>query len=123
MDDRGRSIGPQAVGGPGHQAARVQQMLGTIMPLGPAAPGLKFDSEKVTDFAKYTVLYLAHQFAARITDAEAGAKGHGTVYLQTSARKGDVLQIRNSTPDPSTLIFPTDVDEVRAEHPWFNSPV
>ena len=50
-----RNVSLESSGDAAYKAARVKEVLGTEMTLRPAASGLEFDSEKVSDLSENTI--------------------------------------------------------------------
>ena len=74
-----------SVGGACHQASRIKQMLGAILPHGPAEAWFELYSEKIADLPKHTVTDPALQLTFRITDPEGGLSGNWSVNLDAGA--------------------------------------
>ncbi len=93
------------------------------MALGPAAPRLELNAEKISYFAKYAIFYDADKLATRMTNTEVALERHRPLHLEASSGKRNILKIRDASPCAPTGVLPLDIYKIRAKHPWFNSPV
>ena len=46
-----------------------------------------------------------------------------TIYLQTGPRKRDIFQVGYTAAGSSGLVFPLDINQIRAQHSWFNTAI
>ena len=91
--------------------------------LRPSISGVEFDTQKISDFAKNTVFYPAHQFSARIGDPNRASLVEPDAPPAGTPRKRNIFQVRHTPPVAVVLVPPLNVHQIRTQHPGFDAPI
>ena len=98
-------------------------MLRAKLTLRPSEAGLKFDTQEISDFAIYAVTYFTLKLTLRVADPQSSLQWYGQIHLNASARQRYVFQVGYRAPCSAILVFPLDIDKIRAQHPRLHSAV